>query len=84
MIRGRTQGVGFRAFVRDHARSLGLTGIARNLSDGVTVEVIAEGPRDALELLLASLRQGPPMAYVERVDALWREATGGYAGFGTG
>jgi acylphosphatase len=79
--RGRVQGVGFRAFVQWRGQALGLSGFARNLSDGRTVEVVAEGPRPALDELLASLKQGPPMAYVERVDASWGEATGGYEGF---
>jgi acylphosphatase len=83
-VRGRTQGVGFRAFVRDRARPLGLTGLARNLSDGVTVEVIAEGARPPLETLLEALNQGPRLSRVERVEASWREATGQYEGFVTG
>jgi acylphosphatase len=79
--RGRVQGVGFRAFVQWRGRDLGLTGFARNLSDGRTVEVVAQGPRVLLETLLLSLKQGPPMAHVERVDASWGDATGGYVGF---
>jgi len=81
LVRGRVQGVWFRAFAQGRARELGLRGFARNLSDGVTVEVVAEGPRPALEALLAALRVGPPGAYVERVDVSWGEATGGYQGF---
>jgi len=81
LVRGRVQGVWFRAFAQRRGRELGLTGFARNLSDGVTVEVVAEGPRPALEALLAALRVGPPGAYVERVDVSWGEATGGNQGF---
>jgi acylphosphatase len=81
-VRGRVQGVGFRYFVQDEARRLGLTGYTRNLPDGRSVEVVVEGGRDALEHLLASLRQGPPGSYVERVDASWEPATGEYGGFG--
>ena len=81
LVRGRTQGVGFRAFATDQARRLGLSGYVRNLSDGRTVEVVAEGPQDRLDLLLAGLRKGPSMAHVERVDASWGEATGEYDGF---
>jgi acylphosphatase len=73
--------VGFRAFVRDEARNLGLTGFTRNQSDGQSVEVVAEGPQSVLDELLRVLRQGPPMSHVERVDASWGEATGGYEGF---
>ncbi|MGE0058253.1 MAG: acylphosphatase [Dehalococcoidia bacterium] len=77
LVRGRTQGVGFRAFVLDRAGRLGLSGYVRNMSDGS----IAEGPQERLDLLLAALRQGPPMSAVHRVDASWGEATGEYPGF---
>jgi len=83
-VHGRVQGVWFRAFAQRRARELGLTGFARNLSDGVTVEVVAEGARPALESLLAALRLGPPGAYVERVDTTWGEATRSYTIFSAG
>ena len=82
LVRGRVQGVGFRAFVVWRARELALHGFARNLSDGTTVEVIAEGPRASLDALLTSLKEGPPMSYVKSVDVTWGEASGGYDGFG--
>jgi acylphosphatase len=78
------QGVGFRVFVARRAGELGLKGHARNLSDGVSVDVIAEGPRPALDALLAALRIGPSGAYVERVDASWGDASGAYTGFTAG
>ena len=81
IIRGRVQGVGFRAFVQRRGFELGLKGIARNLSDGRSVEVIAEGQRAALEALLAALKVGPSGSYVESVDPVWSEATGSYSGF---
>src|SRR4051812_26333855 len=56
------------------ARELALRGFARNLSDGTTVEVVAEGPRASLDALLTSLREGPPMSYVKSVDVTWGEA----------
>jgi acylphosphatase len=65
-VRGRVQGVFFRASTRDRALALGLRGHARNLRDG-SVEVHACGPPEALDALGAWLRQGPPRA---RVDAL--------------
>ena len=84
LVRGRVQGVGFRVFVQRRGRELGLRGIARNLSDGRTVEVRAEGARPGFEALLASLRIGPPAAHVEEVEVSWSEATGGYEGFRAG
>jgi acylphosphatase len=78
------QGVGFRDFVYTRARFLGLSGYARNLPDGRSLEVLAEGPRDALEQLLDYLRRGPRSAAVQSVDVDWREPTGAYRGFGVG
>lgn len=53
-VRGHVQGVGFRWWVRARALELGLLGTATNLDDG-RVEVVAEGPRDGLDRLLALL-----------------------------
>jgi acylphosphatase len=78
---GRTQGVGFRAFVVKQAEKLGLVGYVRNMPDGHSVEAVAEGPQAQLDLLLAALRKGPLLAHVDRVDASWGDATGEYEGF---
>jgi acylphosphatase len=68
LISGSVQGVGFRWFVARHARSLDLTGYARNLADG-RVEVVARGADPArLERLEALLRAGPANARVEQVE----------------
>lgn len=81
LVRGRVQGVGFRFFVEAQAVALGLKGFVRNLSNGSAVEVVAEGEMPELETLLSALREGPPLAYVERVDVSWAAATGDYASF---
>ena len=69
IVRGRVQGVGFRAFVVDSGLALGVTGWARNRWDG-SVEVVAEGTRDALNTLLADLRRGPRMSNVTEAARL--------------
>ncbi|MCB9539018.1 MAG: acylphosphatase [Myxococcales bacterium] len=79
-VRGRVQGVFFRASTQSTARDLGLTGWVRNLPDG-DVEAVAEGPRDALERLLAWTHEGPAQARVDAVDPTWTEATGEFADF---
>ena len=68
-IAGRVQGVGFRWFVREHGRRLQLAGWVRNLPTG-EVEIVAEGPRDALDELAAVIAKGPPGARVELVHQL--------------
>jgi acylphosphatase len=64
IFRGRVQGVGFRFFVRDVARDIGLAGWVRNLPDGRSVEAVAEGSLDALRGFAGLARHGPPGAYV--------------------
>ena len=80
-MRGRVQGIYFRDFTRDHAQRLGLVGWVRNLPDGRTVEVLAEGSRSALEQLLVHLHQGPPGAYVACVDVEWDIPRGEFGSF---
>jgi len=75
LIRGEVQGVGYRAFVRRHAKDLGITGSAENLDDG-RVEVIAEGHPDDLNQLLHQLKRGPAHAEVEHTDISWADASG--------
>ncbi len=84
VVRGRVQGIGFRDYVLTRAGFLGLTGYVRNLPDGRSVEIVAEGARADLEQLLDYLREGPRMSRIDAVDAEWREATGAYDGFGVG
>lgn len=80
LVHGDVQGVGFRYFVERRARAAALTGWVRNRSDGA-VECLAEGPRPALEQLLADLRRGPGMAEVSSVDVEWQPAKGDLGGF---
>jgi len=80
VVHGAVQGVGFRDFVERRARELDLAGMVRNRPDG-TVEVVAEGPRGAVEVLQDHLRAGPRMASVERVEVTEEPATGEFRGF---
>jgi len=67
-LEGRVQGVGFRAFIRREAQRLGLAGWARNAADG-SVELEAAGDPRSLAAFEEKLRQGPPGARVERLEA---------------
>lgn len=75
LVRGRVQGVGYRAFVRRHALDLGLAGYAENLPDG-RVEVLLEGDRREIEHALVALGQGPAHAAVDGLEVAWSEAVG--------
>jgi acylphosphatase len=77
---GEVQGVGFRIFVQQRCRILRLTGWVRNCADG-TVEIIAEGERSELRILLGDLNIGPRAASVERVDYNFEEYTGSFHNF---
>jgi acylphosphatase len=68
-ILGEVQGVGFRWFVRNQARTLRLGGWVRNRNDGA-VEVAARGEAGALEALRAALQSGPRGAHVKAVRDL--------------
>ncbi len=80
IVHGRVQGVSFRYYTCQQARQIDVTGYVRNLWDG-SVEVVAEGPRQNVDQLLNWLRQGPRMAFVEKVDAQWLSYTGEFQHF---
>ncbi len=67
LVRGRVQGVWFRASTAERAAAFGLRGLAENCPDG-TVLVYAAGSSPALAALLEWLHTGPPMARVDAVE----------------
>jgi acylphosphatase len=81
VVSGHVQGVGYRWFVREQARAAGLTGSARNLPDG-RVEVVLEGPGDAVDAVVAQLDGPRAPGSVSRVD-LRRASVQGVQGFTT-
>jgi acylphosphatase len=68
-VTGVVQGVGFRWFVREQGRRLGLAGWVRNLADG-SVEVAAQGEGQQIEMFRAELQRGPRGARVERLEVV--------------
>ncbi len=79
-VHGHVQGVGFRWWTRSRALELGLAGYAANQSDG-RVLVVAQGPRQACEQLLALLRGGTTPGSVDTVVADFDAAGDPIAGF---
>ncbi len=67
LIRGRVQGVGYRAWTEDTARSLGLQGWVRNRRDD-SVEAVFAGPGEAVAKMIEACRQGPYGAHVTSID----------------
>jgi acylphosphatase len=80
IVTGIVQGVGFRYHTRDEAVRLGLRGWVRNLPDD-SVEVVAEGPEEALRQLVTWLGHGPRAARVDDVNTRWEAATGQFHDF---
>jgi acylphosphatase len=80
IVHGRVQGVNFRYYTRLRAQELGVTGYVRNKWDR-TVEVVAEGEREAVEKLLEFIKVGPRAALVQRVDRQWQDPTGQFKHF---
>jgi acylphosphatase len=79
---GRVQGVGFRWWARRQADELRLVGWVMNADDERSVELVAEGPPDALAELERRIRRGPQGARVEQVEARRLPASGEFERFG--
>lgn len=79
-ISGRVQGVFYRAFTEEAARSNGLTGWTRNLPDG-RVEAVFEGERDSIDQAVSACREGPPAARVDDIEVRWEDVRGEFGSF---
>ena len=66
IIKGKVQGVFFRATAKDIAERLGIKGWVRNLPDN-NVEIIATAPDEQLTQLIEWCKEGPPRAIVDEV-----------------
>ena len=81
-VKGRVQGVGFRAHVEYIARQIGdLTGWVRNVGYD-TVEAVAEGERAKVERLIQAIKQGPRASRVDESNVEWETPTREFLEFG--
>jgi len=67
VVRGRVQGIGFRAWAEVTALELGVEGWVRNCRDG-SVEAVLAGSEEVVLTMIEAFRQGPPGARVEAID----------------
>ena len=67
VVRGRVQGVWYRAHTETRARELGLSGTVQNLPDG-TVEIVAEGDASDVDRLVEWTWTGSPLSEVSEVE----------------
>ncbi|MFA5076540.1 MAG: acylphosphatase [Patescibacteria group bacterium] len=79
-IFGQVQRVSFRYNAKTEAIRLGLVGWAKNEDDG-TVRILAEGPKEKLNQLLAYCQIGPRLATIDSVQSDWEEGTGEFNNF---
>ena len=80
VVRGRVQGVYFRATAQREARQHGLSGWVKNRQDG-SVEIVAEGEEDDVKDFLSWAHSGPSTARVDDVGVRWGSYTGEYTDF---
>ncbi len=81
-VKGRVQGVGFRAYVEYGARQIGdLTGWVRNVGYD-TVEAVVEGERPDVDLFIQMVKDGPSASHVDESRVEWETPTGEFLQFG--
>ena len=80
IVRGRVQGVYYRASAQREAKRLGLTGWTKNRHD-TAVEVVVEGEEDQVKDFLSWAQTGPSTARVEKTETRWRSYTGEFEDF---
>ncbi len=80
VVEGRVQGVFFRYSACEQADRLGVTGWVMNRPDG-TVELVAEGPKEAVDDLVKWCRHGPPGAHVTNVRVAHQPYSGEFQAF---
>ena len=80
-VKGRVQGVGFRAFVQQNGVQIGLTGWVRNVGYN-TVEAVAEGTEEQIKLFLEMIKRGPSISRVDESREEWEQMTGEFDVFG--
>jgi acylphosphatase len=67
IVRGRVQGVGYRAFVEDEAANRGIKGWVRNRRDG-SVEAVLMGASEQVDEMIDACRKGPRSARVDTIE----------------
>ncbi len=80
VVKGRVQGVFYRASTKEEADRLGINGWVRNREDG-GVEILAEGDEEVIKELIEWCKKGPPNAKVKEVKVDWGEYKGEFKNF---
>jgi len=80
IVHGRVQGVGFRYFVQNIGKRLGLVGNVSNSPDS-TVDIVVEGEAGKITDLIKQVEKGPSLGRVQRIDVLDIPVQGKYGSF---
>jgi len=80
IVEGRVQMVFFRYSTCREAARLGVTGWVMNRPEG-SVELVAEGPKKAVDALIKWCHAGPPNAEVTNVKVTEEPYTGEFKSF---
>ena len=74
LIKGKVQGVFYRATARQVANSIGITGWIRNTREG-NVEATVSGTEEQLQKFIAWCKKGSEKAIVDEVVVIEKEET---------
>ena len=80
-VKGRVQGVGFRAHVEYHAGKIGVSGWVSNVGWD-KVEAVAEGTREQIDQFIEMMKTGPRASRVDDARVDYEDVTGEFVGFG--
>jgi len=80
IVKGKVQGVYFRAYAQKQAIKLNVSGFVRNLPSG-DVEIVAEGDKSAVQTLVTWCHKGPLLARVKQVAANPYQISENFDGF---
>ncbi|MEB2308313.1 Acylphosphatase [Candidatus Brocadiaceae bacterium B188] len=79
-VRGKVQGVSFRASAREKALVFGVTGWVKNCADG-GVEAVFEGNKKIVDEIVNWCKKGPSGAFVQHIEVCWEEHSGDFDEF---
>ena len=80
IAKGKVQKVGYRDFVQDNARELGITGYVENLEDG-NVKVVCEGEEPKIEDFIRGIKVKKEFIDVVETSVKYEEPTGEFKVF---
>jgi len=76
-VRGKVQGVCFRASTKEKALAFGVTGWVKNCADG-SVEAVFEGNKKIGDEIVSWCKKGPSGAFVLHIEVCWEEHSGDF------